>query len=151
MSQFNIKQHRAAIAAGTLSVEAAGDGALHCADVYGETVAYMRGKLKGKSADVIRATLLPIVAAHYAVPVVDGERKAKGTKVLDKTAEKYNTAKSALQRLSADIVGVTSGKGEELEVPEHIAALAAKLAKACNEYEQAKRLAATAIAAAFAA
>lgn len=151
MAQFNLDAYKLALTAGTLTVEEAGDGALHCADLYGDTIAFMRGKLKGKSADTVRATLLPVVGKHYAVPVIDGERKAKGTKVLDKTAEKYNTAKSALQRLVADIVGASNGKGEELEVPEHIMALAAKLAKACNEYEQAKRLAATAVAAAFAA
>ena len=129
------------------------NAALTAAHDYNDAIVKAREctEVKGKSEEAVRAAVLPIVAKRYAVPVIDGERKAKGTKVLDKTAEKYNTAKSALQRLVADIVGASNGKGEELEVPEHIMALAAKLAKACNEYEQARKLAATAVAAAFAA
>lgn len=151
MNAFNIKKHIEAMNAGTLSVEDAGDGALHCADVYGATIDYMRSKLKSKSKDAVRARLFPVVAAHYDVPVIDGKGKAKGTKVLDSSAEGYEAAKKALQRLVADIVGKSDGKKEELEIPAHIAELAAKLAKACNEYEQARKLASTAIAAAFAA
>lgn len=151
MINFDYNAFVASLRAGTLTVESAGSGALHCADLYGETIAFMRGKLKGKSEDSVRATLLPIVGSHYAVPVVDGAGKAQGKKVLDKTAEKYEAAKKALQRLVADIMGKGSDKGDELEVPEHIAALAAKLAKACAEYEQARKLASTALANAFAA
>jgi hypothetical protein len=44
-----------------------------------------------------------------------------------------------------------SNKTEGVEVPAHIAALAAKLAAACLEYEQSKKIAAQAVAEAFAA
>lgn len=129
------------------------NAALTAAHDYNEAIVKAREcpEVKGKDADTVRAALLPIVAKKYDVPVIDGERKAKGTKVLDKTAAKYNTAKSALQRLTADIIGKVADKGEPpLSVPRHIAALAKQLADACEEYEQAKRLAATAIAEAFA-
>jgi hypothetical protein len=128
------------------------NAALNAAKVYGDAIAEARNcpEVKGKSEEAVRAALLPVVAAFYAVPLIDGDGKAKGRKVLDKAAPKYEAAKKALQRLLGDLMGKGSDKGEELEVPEHIAALAAKLAKACNEYEQARKLASTAIAAAFA-
>lgn len=126
--------------------------ALNAATAYGAAIDSARQcpEVKGKGEDVVRAALLPIVAGFYAVPVVDGAGKAQGKKVLDKDAPKYEAAKKALQRLLADIMGKGSDKGDELEVPEHIAALAAKLARACAEYEQARKLAATALAGAFA-
>ena len=128
------------------------NAALNAAKVYGDAIAEARNcpEVKGKGEETVRAALLPVVAAFYAVPLIDGDGKAKGRKVLDKAAPKYEAAKKALQRLLGDLMGKGSDKGEELEVPEHIAALAAKLAKACNEYEQARKLASTAIAAAFA-
>lgn len=128
------------------------NAALNAANAYGDAIAEARNcpEVKGKGEEAVRAALLPVVAAFYAVPLIDGEGKAKGRKVLDKAAPKYEAAKKALQRLMGDLMGKGSDKGEELEVPEHIAALAAKLAKACNEYEQARKLASTAIAAAFA-
>jgi hypothetical protein len=126
--------------------------ALAAADAYAKAIEEARNcpEVKGKSEDVIRANLLPIVAEKFAVPVIDGKGKATGKKVLDSSAANYEAAKKALQRLMADLMGKTSGKGEEFEVPEHIAALAAKLAKACAEYEQARKLASTALANAFA-
>lgn len=129
------------------------NAALNAATAYGKAIEDARQcpEVKGKGEDVVRAALLPIVAGFYAVPVVDGAGKAQGKKVLDKAAPKYEAAKKALQRLVADIMGKGSDKGDELEVPEHIAALAAKLAKACAEYEQARKLASTALANAFAA
>ena len=128
------------------------NAALNAANVYVDAIAEARNcpEVKGKSEEAVRAALLPVVAAFYAVPLIDGDGKAKGRKVLDKAAPKYEAAKKALQRLLGDLMGKGSDKGEELEVPEHIAALAAKLAKACAEYEQARKLASTAIAAAFA-
>lgn len=57
-----------------------------------------------------------------------------------------------IRRLHPDIAGGASNKaGEGVEIPAHIAALAAKLAAACLEYEQSKKLAAQAVAEAFAA
>ena len=126
--------------------------ALDAAVAYGTAMDAARKcpEVKGKSEDVVRVALLPIVAKFYAVPMVEGAGKAQGKKVLDKTAEKYEAAKKALQRLLADIMGNTADKGEELQVPKHIAALAAQLAEACAEYEQARKLASTALANAFA-
>lgn len=126
--------------------------ALNAATTYGAAIEEARQcpEIKGKGENVVRAALLPIVAGFYTVPLVDGAGKAQGKKVFDKAAPKYEAAKKALQRLLSDLMGKGSDKGDELEVPEHIAALAAKLAKACAEYEQARKLASTAIAAAFA-
>lgn len=125
--------------------------ALNAAHSYGDSIQQARISLnKCKSSDEIRTILLPIVADYYSVPVIEGERKAKGTKVLDKTAVKYEAAKKSLQRLVGDIVGDSAAKKEEIEVPRHIAALAAQLAKACMEYEQARRIASTALSGAFA-
>lgn len=57
-----------------------------------------------------------------------------------------------IRRLHPDMVkGASNKAGEGVEVPAHIAALAAKLAAACLEYEQSKKLAAQAVAEAFAA
>ena len=106
--------------------------ALNAAAAYSTAIEKARKcpEVKGKGEDVVRTALLPIVAGFYDVPLIDGAGKATGKKVLDKTAESYEAAKKALQRLLADIMGKGSDKGDELEVPEHIAALAAKLAKA---------------------
>lgn len=128
------------------------NAALNAATAYGKAIEDARQcpEVKGKGEDVVRAALLPIVAKFYAVPVIDGAGKAQGKKVLDKDAPKYEAAKKALQRLLADIMGKGSDKGEELQVPKHIAALAAQLAQACAEYEQSRKLASTALANAFA-
>lgn len=127
--------------------------ALSHADAYAEAIEKARTcpEIKGKSREEVRAALLPIVAANRGCPLVDGERKAKGTKVLDRSHANYGKTDKAIQRLTADICGVGVPRNEAgLSVPRHIAALAAQLAEACNEYEEAKRLASTAIAAAFA-
>jgi hypothetical protein len=128
------------------------NAALNAAHAYGDALAKAREcpEIKGKGEEAVRAALLPVVGAYYAVPLIDGEGKAKGRKVFDKAAPKYEAAKKALQRLLSDLMGKAVDKGEELEVPPHIAKLAAQLAQACAEYEQARKLASTAIAAAFA-
>ena len=56
-----------------------------------------------------------------------------------------------IRRLHPDMVKGASNKAEGVEIPAHIAALAAKLAAACLEYEQSKKIAAQAVAEAFAA
>ena len=125
---------------------------LDAAHAYSDGIAQARAhkSCKGKTPEELRPILLPIVAKYYAVPVIEGERKAKGTKVFDKDAKGYEAAKKALQRLIADIAGKTNADKEEIEVPAHIAKLAAQLAQACAEYEQARKLASTALANAFA-
>lgn len=120
---------------------------------YEEKIEEARKALKGKSPEAIREILLPIVAANpkYQVPVVDGQGKAKGTKVLDKTAPKYETCRSMLSDLVADIVGKTANKGDKYEIPEDMLAAAAKLVKLAQGYDEKvmRSLAAQALAAAW--
>jgi hypothetical protein len=95
----------------------------------------------------------------YGVPLVESKSpRNKGEMVLDRAAAKYEAAKKAAQRLMDALGGdadaqakPASNKTEGVEVPAHIAALAAKLAAACLEYEQSKKIAAQAVAEAFAA
>jgi hypothetical protein len=96
MQQFNT-----AIAS-VLSAIASGRKAL---DKYNEGIRTAREACAGQAPETIRAALLPLVAAKYGVGVVDGERKAKGTKVLDASSARYNTAKSDLQRILKDLCG----------------------------------------------
>lgn len=128
--------------------------ALEFAHLYGDAIETARAHpaLKGKTPNELHPILLPLVAGHkrYGVPLIDGERKAKGTKVMDSEHPRYQAAKKALSRLIADIVGKSSGMSDEIAVPRHIAALAKQLAEACAEYEQARKLASTALANAFA-
>ena len=122
---------------------------------YNDAIRAARPALKGKSEDEVREALKPILSAFYAVPLIEGQRKAKGTMVFDAAAPHYEAAKAALRKVTEDLMGEGSDKAdkaqaEELIVPRHIAALAAQLAEACAEYEQARKLAATALAKAFA-
>lgn len=101
--------------------------------------------------DQVRAVILPLVASKFAVTLKAGEGKAKGTKVLDKDAPKYEAAKKSAQRLLKDICGgASSGKKEELEVPSEIIEAAKKLAKLAQKYEGSKALAYKAMSLAFA-
>lgn len=135
----------------TMSIQSNVTNALNAAGSYNEAVQALKKALAGKAADVIRAALLPHVAAYYEVAVVDGAGKAKGTKVLDKDASKYHTAKKALMRLTDAIAAEASkSQTEEVEVPAELLAAAAKLAKLAREYKDAKSLASRALALAFA-
>lgn len=97
---------------------------------------------------------------RYNVPlIVSQSPRNKGETALDSKAPAYQAAKTALRRVrealtgdadAAATPGARSGKSE-VEVPAEIAALAAKLVALCNEYEQSKKLAAQAVAEAFAA
>jgi len=125
---------------------------LTAAFAYGDGIETLRATFKGKTPEVIRAALLPDVASFskYAVPLVKGAGKAEGTMVLDAEHPKYEACRKALNRLVSAILGKNEAKTEELEVPAEILAVAQKLAKLCNEYEGARKLASTAIAQAFA-
>lgn len=104
------------------------------------------------------------VGQHYGVAlVVSQSPRNKGQQVLDSSAADYEAAKTALRRIRESLTGdadkaavdaanpgARSGKSE-VEVPAEIAALAARLVAMCNEYEGAKKLAAQAVAEAFAA
>ena len=124
--------------------------ALTHALAYGEAIENARREAKGMTRDAVRDVILPIVSAKFAVALKDGEGKAKGTKVLDKDAPKYEAAKKATQRLLKDICGdASSGKQEEVEVPAELIEAAKKLAKLAQKYEGAKSLASKAVAIAF--
>jgi hypothetical protein len=129
--------------------------ALDSTFTYAEKIAVLQTHYKGKTAEQIRAAILPDVASYtkYAVPMVDGKGKAVGTKVLDKEHPQYENCRKAVTNLTKAIVGVSSDATgtEELEVPAEILAAAAKLAKLCAQYEESRKLASTAIAQAFAA
>jgi len=119
---------------------------------YAEGIEQLRKTFKGKERDVITKAIIGDVASYpkYLVPLVDGEGKAKGTKVLDKTHAKYEACRKALQRIVSDIMGKSAGSQEEVEVPEEVLKAAERLAKLCAQYEGARKLASTAIAQAFA-
>ena len=87
-----------------------------------------------------------LASTKYDVPLI---KKKTGRIVFDSSAEKYETARKRVQRL-IKAVYETSQSTEETEIPAELLALAAKLAKAANEYEGARSLAAKALAAAFA-
>ena len=86
--------------------------ALNAASNYAEAIDGLRKLCAKLDRDAARAEMLPIVAAHYKVPVVDGAGPATGTKVLDKGAAAFETARKALQRLLADIYGKPETKAE---------------------------------------
>jgi hypothetical protein len=87
----------------SVAIKKAVHSALESVTVYQQKV----DALKALCANVedVRGTILPYVASFYAVPLVDGQRKAIGRKVMDSTAEKYITAKQAWMRLSTAIEG----------------------------------------------
>ena len=138
-------------ATNTVTIHAALDNAF----TYAEKIALLQAAFKGKTAEQIRDAIRPDVASYkkYAVPFVDGKGKAVGTKVLDKDHPQYENCRKAVTNLTKAIVGVSSDAIEkvELEVPAEILAAAAKLAKLCNAYDEARKLASTAVAQAFAA
>lgn len=95
-------------------------------------------------------------AARHGCAVVEGQRKAKGQKVLDRADAAYEAAKTTLRRLREAFTGdadeeVKAGRSAkaDYEIPAAIAAAAARLTALCAEYEGSKRLAAAAVAAAF--
>jgi hypothetical protein len=70
---------------------------------YEEKLAVLK-RVCAKTTDV-SATILPYVAEFYGVPLVDGQRKANGRKVMDGQHEKYVTAKQAWIRLAKAVTG----------------------------------------------
>ncbi len=96
-------------------------------------------------------------AQRHGCPLVDGKGKAKGRMVLDSSAPTYEAAKTSRRRVMEALSGAADAaksarvEAEEIEIPAEILAAAAKLAKLCAEYEGARKLAAKAVAVAFAA
>lgn len=106
--------------------------------------------------------VLQWASTRYNVGLVESQSpRNKGQLTLDRSAAKFEAAKTAVRYVrealtgDADAAGgaggAVSNKTESVEVPAHIAKLAAALAQACAEYEGAKKLASTAVAEAFAA
>jgi hypothetical protein len=94
------------------------NNALSSAKAYAAAIESARKDAKGMTRDAVRTAILPVVASFYAVPVKAGEGKAEGTKVMDKDATKYETARKALQRLLSDICpSESSGKKEVVAAP----------------------------------
>jgi len=94
------------------------NNALSSASAYAAAIEGARKDAKGMTRDAVRIAILPVVASFYAVAVKAGEGKAEGTKVLDKDATKYETARKALQRLLSDICpSESSGKREVVTAP----------------------------------
>ena len=97
--------------------------ALKSALAYNDAIELARKDAKGMTHDQVRAVILPIVARNpkYGVPLIDGMGKAKGTKVLDSTHAKYETARKAVNRLLGDICGdkpvSSSGAQEQVVLP----------------------------------
>lgn len=90
-----------------------------------------------------------IIGEKYGVE--PHESRKGGTLTFTKDSAEEQRLKR-IRRLHPDMVkGASNKAGEGVEIPAHIAALAAKLAAACLEYEQSKKLAAQAVAEAFAA
>jgi hypothetical protein len=75
--------------------------------------------LKRKSRDTVRTTLMPFVGKFWTVKLIDGEGKAKGSKVFDSSAENYENAKRDLYDLVVGICGKASSSGskEPVAVP----------------------------------
>ena len=90
------------------------NNALASAQAYAAAIESARKDAKGMTRDAVRIAILPTVAAFYGVAVKAGEGKAEGTKVLDKDAPKYETARKALQRLLSDIVPSDSSAKKEV-------------------------------------
>lgn len=65
----------------------------------------LQAYFEGDSPELIRASIIWTVGDHYKVPVIEGQRKAAGTYVLDNSAANYETAKKRLQRLVLAIIG----------------------------------------------
>lgn len=113
-----------------------------------------------KTLEDCKPVVMEWASTKYSVALVESKSpRNKGEMVLDRSAAGFEAAKKAAQRLMEALGGdadaqakpASNKAGPGVEIPAHIAALAAKLAAACLEYEQSKKLAAQAVAEAFAA
>jgi hypothetical protein len=116
----------------------------------------------GARIDAIRAALpQPVLldakrcanALREGVASHNGIKLAKRGESLVFPTDHANTVKARqqLSRLVKSVMGqVKPKKVEGIEVPAHIAKLAAQLAEACAQYEDSRKLASTAVAEAFA-
>lgn len=89
---------------------------------YNEHITALRGDCEGMDRDQARQALIVPIAEFYGCPVQDGERKAKGTKVLDKEHAQYENARKALQKLLDDVVGTASNHKTPAKAPAKLTA-----------------------------
>ena len=84
-----------------------------------QAVVELTKALKRKSRETVRTTLMPLVGKFWSVKLIDGEGKAKGSKVLDSSAENYENAKRDLYDLVVGVCGKASSSGskEAVAVP----------------------------------
>lgn len=85
-----------------------------------QAIADLTKELKRKSRETVRSTLMPFVGKFWGVAIVDGEGKAKGSKVFNKDAPKYENAKRDLYDLVKEICGVASSGKKEVVVPKKL-------------------------------
>ncbi len=106
----------------------------------------LQDEFRGVDRDVIRETVVVNFAAAVGITL---KVQGSGRVVFPAGTE---TAKRACNRFIERIMGDVKPKTKpaSIEVPAHIAKLAAQLVAACNEYEQSRKLASTAVAEAFA-
>jgi len=82
--------------------------ALNAASTYGDAINALRVDLAGVERSEVRTTLLPLIAKHYKVEVVEGK--------LSVESAKYEAAKKALQRMTAAICEGQSSEKKEVDV-----------------------------------
>ncbi len=78
-----------------------------------QAIADLTKELKRKSRETVRTTLMPLVGKYWTVKLVDGEGKAKGSKVFDSSAENYENAKRDLYDLVVGICGKANSSGSK--------------------------------------
>jgi hypothetical protein len=138
---------------------AAFEGARH---LRAAIVAELTRRHGGKPVDEVRMLVMPLVGKLYAVPLVASEsNRNKGELTLDRSAERFEAAKTGLRDIVAAIKQSGKGSGSagrgtsaKMEVPAEVLAAAAKLVALVNQYDLddagLKALAAQAVAQAFA-
>lgn len=139
---------------------AAFEGARH---LRAAVVAELTRRHGGKPVETIRTIVMPLVGKLYAVPLVASEsNRNKGELTLDRSAERFEAAKTGLRDIVAAITQSGKGSGSagrkgtstKMEVPAEVLAAAAKLVALVNQYDLdeagLKALAAQAVAQAFA-
>lgn len=109
----------------------------------------LQGEFRGCDADTVKATMFPIVVKWYGLTT---KTQGTGRVVMQGDKTTVNTATTALARLVEAIVGKADDAKpkakakEEIEVPADILAAAAKLWALCEEYKEAQKVCATALA-----
>ena len=105
----------------------------------------LQAEFRGVDRDVIRDTVVVNFAAAVGIKL-----NVANSGRITFPAE-ADSAKRACNRFIQRIMGDVKPKATNgIEVPAHIAKLAAQLAAACSEYEESRKLASTAVAEAFA-